>query len=219
MAESSSANVSADGEQSTAKTPSSNSPSLLETPSGRKLAYEQLSGSSPGVVYVHGLCSNMNSTRGNRLADYCKNKELCYLRFDLSGHGRSSEEFEMCNITMWIEDMSVILDELTEEPQIIVGDGLGAWLMFLYTMRNPDRVFGLVGVAPAVDFTQRLWKGLDKAARSEAKKMGKYPFPSPVSDGSVVLSVELIVDGEKHSILDMPGKSLLFVQNTAKVYA
>ena len=196
--------------QPAAKSPQSNSPSFLETPSGRKIAYEQQSGSSPGVVYLHGLCSNMYTLRGERLADYCRTNDVCYLRLDLSGHGRSSESLEQCNITTWLEDVAEVLEMLTQEPQIIVGDGLGGWLMFLYTMRNPERVSGLVGVAPAVDFTQRLWKGLDKDTRKEVVRVGKYPFPSPVGEDPVVLSLDTIVDGEKHSILEMPGKCVRF---------
>ena len=192
-------------DESSAKSPTMTSPLFLETPSGRKIAYDQQSGSSPGVVYLHGLCSNMASLRGERLAKYCQEKDVNYLRFDLSGHGRSSEMLEQCTITSWLEDVNDVLEMLTQEPQIIVGDGLGGWLMFLYTMRNPDRVIGLVGVAPAVDFTQRLWKSLDKDTRKEVRRVGKYPFPSPVSSEPIVLSLEMIVDGEKHSILDMPG--------------
>ncbi len=188
-----------------AKSISTKSPSFLETPSCRKIAYDQQSGSSPGVVYLHGLCSNMTSLRGERLAKYCQESGMSYLRFDLPGHGKSSEALEQCTISSWLEDVKDVLEALTQGPQIIVGDGLGGWLMFLYTMRNPDRIFGLVGVAPAVDFTQRLWKGLDKDTRKEVRRLGKYSFPSPVGGEPVVLSLETIVDGEKHSILDMPG--------------
>ena len=193
-------------EQPSAKSPPSNSPSFLETPSGSKIAYELQPGSTPGVVYLHGLCSNMSSVRGERLAEHCKEKGVFYLRFDLSGHGRSSGTIEQSTITSWLENVAEVLDSLTRESQVIVGDGLGAWLMFLYTMRNPDRVFGLVGVAPGVDFTHRLWKGLDKDTRKEVQRVGKYPFPSPISEETVVLSLDLIVDGERHSILDMPGE-------------
>ena len=192
-----------DREQPTAKLTSS--PSFVETPSGRKLSYEQQDGSSPGVVFIHGLCSDMRSTKATQLAEYCKEKDISYLRFELSGHGSSSGNFKECNISDWLEDLEHIVEILTHGPQVIVGDALGGWLMLLYTMRNPDRVFGLVGIATAADFTQRLWKGLDKSTRDEVKRIGYYPFPSPVSDEPVVLTLDMIVDGEKHSILDMPG--------------
>lgn len=195
-----------DNGEPSAKSLISMSPSFLETSNGRKIAYEQIPGSSPGVVYLHGLCSNMNSVRGDLLAKYCREKGVSYLRFDLPGHGRSSEAIEQCTLSSWLEDIIEIIDKLTHEAHIIVGDALGGWLMFLYALRNPDRVYGLVGIAPAVDFTQRLWKGLSKDTRIEFRRNGKYPFPSPIGAEPVVLTIDMILDGEKHSILDMPGE-------------
>ena len=82
---------------------------------------------------------------------------------------------------------------------------MGGWLVFLYTMRNPENVAGLVGIASAVDFTQRLWKGLDKAMRQEVNRSGVYHMPSPYLKDPIELTMDFILDGEKHGILDMPG--------------
>ena len=109
---------------------------FVDTPSGRKLAYEQLQGSSPGLVYVHGLCSTMNGVKATALKRYCSDKEISYLRFDLSGHGGSSCPFKDCTISQWLEDIEAILELLTSGPQVLIGSSIGAWLVFLYTMRT-----------------------------------------------------------------------------------
>ena len=77
--------------------------------------------------------------------------------------------------------------------------------MFLYTLRNPDKVCGLVGIATAADHTQRVWKGLDKEKKVEVQRSGVYDMPNEYGTDPIPLSMELFSDGEKYSILDMPG--------------
>ena len=178
---------------------------FLETSAGRKLAYKRLEGTSPGVVYLHGLSSTMNGQKARALENLCMSKGHAFVCFDLSGHGQSSENFSDCNITMWLEDLDSIFTSLTSGRQIIVGSSIGGWLMFLYTMRNPDNVCGLIGVSAAADFTHQLWSGLSKEEQQQVKKSGMYKLPSPYSDQPYDLTLQLIQDGDKYSILDMPG--------------
>ena len=185
--------------------------SFFDTPEGRKLAYHKLDGASPGVVYVHGLCSDMNGLKAIALEDYCRSRGRAYFRFELSGHGQSSETFTDCNISTWLEDMSAVLDSLTEGPQVLVGSSIGAWLMFLYTMRNPDKVHGLIGVASAPDYTERLWKGLDKDTQQAVKRSGVYKLQSSYDNEPMSITMQLFQDGEKHNILDMPGMMPFFI--------
>ena len=181
---------------------------FLETPEGRRLAYRKLEGSSPGVVFIHGLNSDMNGTKAVALEQVCKRQGSAYVRFDLSGHGQSSMDFNLCNITVWLEDLNSVLSSLTKGPQVLVGSSLGGWLMFLCTMRNPDNIFGLIGVGVAPDFTQRLWKQLSAEGKQEVKKAGVYRLETPYSTESYEVTLQLIQDGDKYSIMDMPGEEL-----------
>lgn len=181
---------------------------FLETREGRRLAYHKLDGSSPGVVFIHGLNSDMNGQKAVALEQVCKRQGSAYVRFDLSGHGQSSMDFNLCNITVWLEDLNSVLSSLTEGPQVLVGSSLGGWLMFLCTMRNPDNIVGLIGVGVAPDFTQRLWKELSVEGKREVKKSGVYRLETPYSTESYELTLQLIQDGDKYSIMDMPGEEL-----------
>jgi pimeloyl-ACP methyl ester carboxylesterase len=184
-------------------------PSFLDTPQGRKLAYHQTRGELPGVVYIHGLNSSMDGEKCTALESFCRARGRAFVRFELSGHGRSSGSLLESTVTAWLEDVSAVMTSLTDGPQILIGSSLGGWLMFLYTLRNPDKVCGLMGVATAADFTQRLWKGLDKETRVEVQRSGVYQMPSQGYPDPVPLSMELILDGEKYSILDMPGIEII----------
>lgn len=185
---------------------SSSDAQFLDTIEGRRLAYHKLEGASPGVVFIHGLNSDMSGKKALALEQVCKRQGKAYVRFDLSGHGQSSVEFSTSNITTWLEDLNSILSSLTKGPQVLVGSSIGGWLMFLYTMRNPDNIFGLIGVGVAPDFTQSLWKGLSKEGKQEVKKTGVFKLETPCCNECYEITLQLIQDGDKYSIMDMPGE-------------
>ncbi len=150
----------------------------------------------------------MNGQKALALEDFCSKRGTAFVRFELSGHGDSSQNFKDCNVTMWLEDLNAILSSLTKEQQILVGSSIGGWLMFLYTMRNPDIISGLLGVSTAPDLTQQLWKGLDKETKKEVRRTGVYHMKSAYNNEPYEISLDLIQDGAKYTILDMPGKYL-----------
>ncbi len=160
------------------------------------------------MVFIHGLKSNMNGQKALAIEDFCRRRGTAFVRFELSGHGDSSQNFKDCNVTMWLEDLNAVLSSLTKEQQILVGSSIGGWLMFLYTMRNPDIIYGLLGISTAPDFTQQLWKGLDKETKKEVRRTGVYHMKSAYSNEPYEISLDLIQDGAKYTILDMPGISL-----------
>ena len=190
---------------STSKPTGSDSVSYLETPEGRRLAYSKVEGSLPGVVYIHGLASNMHGTKATSIERFCRERGISYVRFELSGHGQSSESFRECTVTTWLEDLQTVMEKVAEGPRVLVGSSVGGWLMLLYTMRNPERVTGLVGIATGADFTQRLWKEMDKETQQQVKRNGVYRLASSYHPSPLEITLDLILDGEKHGILNMPG--------------
>ena len=190
----------------TSKPTGTDSVRYLETPEGRRLAYCKVEGSLPGVVYIHGLASNMNGTKATAIERFCGERGISYVRFELSGHGQSSESFRECTVTTWLEDLQTVMEKVAEGQRVLVGSSVGGWLMLLYTMRNPERVTGLVGIAAGADFTQRIWKEMDKETQQQVKRNGVYHLKSPYHSSPLEITLDLILDGEKHGILDMPGE-------------
>ena len=184
----------------------SDSVRYLETPEGRRLAYSKVEGSLPGVVFVHGLGSNMHGTKATAIEGFCRERGISFVRFELSGHGQSSESFRECTMTTWLEDLQTVMEKVAEGPRVLVGSSVGGWLALLYTMRNPEHVTGLVGIATAADFMQRLWKEMDKETQQQVKRNGVYHLAAPYHTPPLEITLDLILDGEKHGILDMPGK-------------
>lgn len=180
-------------------------PSILVAPGGASLAYHRLRPARPGrtgVVFIHGFQSDMEGGKALFLEDWCRARGRAFVRFDQSGHGHSSGRFEDGTIGAWARDVIAILDSVTEGPQVLVGSSMGGWLMLLATLARPNRVAGLVGLAPAPDFTEDLmWDTMSPETRAELIASGRLLVPNAYDDTATVLTRALIEDGRTHLLL------------------
>lgn len=68
---------------------------------------------------------------------------------------------------------SQLAKEKGVEKFIIVGAGVGGWIMLHAAQKKPDTVMGLVGVAADPDFTETLvWPALDDATKDKVMAEG-----------------------------------------------
>ena len=180
-------------------------PCFLTTPQGRSIAYERVKGHGPGIVFLHGLRSDMTGTKAVALADWARRTGRAFLRFDCSGHGLSSGRFEDGAIGDWFEDAQAALDRLTDGPQVLVGSSMGGWLALLLARALPGRVKGLVGIAAAPDFTEdSMWAQATEAQRAALLRDGFIQRPSDYGDAPYVITRRLIEDGRAHLVLRDP---------------
>ena len=172
---------------------------------GEHLAFRAIPGaSSRTVVWLGGFNSQMTGTKAQALADWARGAGRAFVRFDYFGHGASSGAFVDGTVTRWREDALAVIDQLTEGPLVLVGSSMGGWLACLAALARPERVAGLVLVAPAADFTERLlWAGMDAGARRAMKEQGVWMRPSLYGD-PYPIGRALIEDGARWSILPGP---------------
>ncbi|QUD87488.1 alpha/beta fold hydrolase [Phenylobacterium montanum] len=171
---------------------------------GAELAYRKVEGPGPTVVWLGGFRSDMAGTKAQALADRAMKEGRAYLRFDYFGHGESGGAFEAGTITRWRADALAAIDRLTEGPLVLVGSSMGGWLACLAAMARPERLQGLVLVAPAADFTERLMRPeMDAAAQAEMKKTGIWLRPSDYGDPYPITRA-LLEDGARWGILPGP---------------
>ena len=112
---------------------------FLTTAQGRKLAYHKTEGVGPTVVFLGGLKSDMEGTKAIHLEAWCRERRQSFLRFDYSGHGKSSERFEDGCISDRHEDTLAAVDALTEGPLVIVGSSMGGWQALLLAKAPASR--------------------------------------------------------------------------------
>ena len=177
---------------------------FFDTQYGARLAYARHRGSGRGVVFLHGLMSDMNGSKALHLDQWARATGRPFLRFDCSGHGQSSGQFRQGCIGDWFRDAGAIIRGLTEGPQILVGSSMGGWLMLLLAQSMPERIAGLVGIAAAPDFTEDMWAAMSVSERAHLRHQGVGTVPDSNPGGSFGVWKRLIEDGREHCVLDLP---------------
>jgi pimeloyl-ACP methyl ester carboxylesterase len=181
-----------------------------QAPNQRGIAFRRrapVRNSGPGVVWLSGYRSDMDSTKATALDAEAERRGLAFLRFDYSGHGRSDGRLEDGTISCWLEETLALVQAESEGPQVLVGSSMGGWLALLAARAlneavETERVKGLILIAPAVDFTETLiWAKAPDEARRAIMEEGVWRRPSAYSDEPDCLTRGLIEDGRKHLLL------------------
>lgn len=157
------------------------------------------------VVWLGGFHSDMSGTKALAVEAWCAQTGRAFVRFDYFGHGQSSGAFEDGDITRWCSDALTIIDEVIPGPLVLVGSSMGGWIALLAALKRAERVRGLVLIAPAPDFTNRLmWDQFDEDVRDEIMSNGKWLRPSAYGDAPYPITRRLIEDGRQNLLLDAP---------------
>lgn len=177
----------------------------LTTPQGRHIAYHRTEGRGPGVVFLGGFRSDMTGSKALHLQAWAEATGRAFLRFDYSGHGASHGDFVDGAISDWREDAAAVIEVLTDGPQVLVGSSMGGWIALLLARDMPGHVAGLVGIAAAPDFTERMWEDeFTPADKTTLLEAGILHRPSDYSDDPYPITRRLIEDGRRNLVLDQP---------------
>ncbi len=173
----------------------------------RRIAYRRTDGEKgrTGIVWCGGLRSDMQGGKATALHAMAEEEGRPFLRFDYTGHGESNFQFEETTITNWREDAIDAIDHLTDGPLVLVGSSMGGWTSLLATLARPERVRGLVLIAPAPDFTERLmWRSeFTDEIRNEIETKGFWMRPSEYEEPYAITKA-LIEEGRNHLVTDKP---------------
>lgn len=187
-------------------------PSFLSRagPSGPyELAYRHREGTRPGVTWLGGFMSDMDGTKATALWDWAGETGRAATLFDYMGHGRSGGTFTDGTISLWLEDALAVLAEVVRGETVLVGSSMGGWIALLLARRlcaeDPERarlVKGMVLIAPAVDFTERLmWPEFSEDMKREVMEAGRTLLPSGYGRPYPITRA-LIEDGRRNLLLD-----------------
>ncbi|MFN7180283.1 alpha/beta fold hydrolase [Hyphomonas sp.] len=174
------------------------------SPEGRRLAYRRVraAAGSPTFVWLCGFKSDMSGGKAQAVEAWSKAHGHGALLFDYSGHGQSEGRFEDGTISAWREDMLAVIDALSEGSLVLVGSSMGGWMALLAAQARPERVKGLVLIAPAPDFTEKLmWPEFTPEQQDEILQEGFTLRPSDYGEPYAITRA-LIEDGRNWSILD-----------------
>lgn len=152
-----------------------------------------------------GFRSNMSGAKAVALDRWAARTGRSFARFDYRGHGESSGAFTDGTIGQWRDDTLTVLDRVVEGPVVLVGSSMGAWIALLAALARPEKVSGLVLVAPAVDFTEELiWQRMPDDIRAVLKQKGVWSRASDYSDQPDEITLRLVEEGRRHLLFGGP---------------
>jgi pimeloyl-ACP methyl ester carboxylesterase len=190
----------------------------------RRIAYraERAADDGMGLFWLPGYKSDMASTKATELAAFARGKGYGCTRFDYSGHGVSSGDFEEGTIGAWLDEAEAVFRNVTSGKQIIVGSSMGGYIALLLLRRllasapeEAARIAGLVLIAPAWDMTEELmWKQFNLKARRELEDTGVFRQPSEYGEPYAITRA-LIEEGRSHLMAKRPfdpGRPVVILQ-------
>ena len=178
---------------------------------GVRIAYRRSFSGSPsdkqrsGLVWLGGFHSDMRGEKASALHEAARSAGRSFIRFDYFGHGESEGDFAEGTVTRWRNDALAVIDQLTDGPLVLVGSSMGGWMALLAALVRSARVKGLVLLAPAPDFTEKLmWDRFDASLKRQVMERGWWMRPSPYDAQGYPITRALIEDGRNWLIMDRP---------------
>ena len=174
------------------------------TLSKRKIKYLFINKNSQiTVVFFHGLMSDMVGAKPTAIQKFCRKLKLNFLKFEYSGHGRSSGKFIEGNISKWTDEAKQLIKSKIKNDKnlIFVGSSMGSWIALNLFSFFKKQIKGFIGIASAPEFLEKLmWKKFSKKIKKiiMTKKIyhlehGGFIYP---------ITKQLIFDGRKNKVLN-----------------
>lgn len=169
-------------------------------PDGTRIAFRFTTGEGPALVFLPGYMSDMAGGKAVAVFDWAVSKGRACLLLDYSGCGESEGDFADGTLSRWRDEVLALIESMVAGPVVLIGSSMGGWLMLLVALAlPPDRRAGLIGIAPAPDFTDWGRSAEDKAklrAGEAIYEPNQYgPEPTPTYPG-------FWADGEANKLLD-----------------
>ncbi|CAG8457234.1 10476_t:CDS:1 [Diversispora eburnea] len=112
----------------------------------------------PKVIYINGYNSEMQTSKKVAyITKFCENFGIDLLTFDHYAHGLSTGSFLKATVGRWYKDLCLLIEKKTSGPQLLIGSSMGTWLALLVVLKNKNlrnRIHGIIGIAPAINFTE-----------------------------------------------------------------
>jgi len=162
-------------------------------------------GAEPTVLWLGGFRSDMAGGKATALAEWGARQGRRVVRFDYRGHGESGGRFEDYAVSDWLADAEAVMQTVVAGSALVVGSSMGGWIALLLARAHARRgtpLAGLVLIAPAADFTERLmWPQLPDTVRAQIMNHGIATVPSEYG-GPYPVTRRLFEDGRNHLLYE-----------------
>ena len=176
----------------------------FSTSAKRKIKYLFLNTKSQiTVVFFHGFMSDMIGKKPVAIQKFCRKKKIGFIKFEYSGHGKSSGKFINGNISKWTNDAKQLIRAKTKSKKklIFIGSSMGSWIALNLFPFFKKQVKGFIGISSAPEFLENLmWKNFSRKIKKII--MTKKIYYLERSGFIYPLTKQLILDGRKNKILN-----------------
>lgn len=154
---------------------------------GRRIAFRFTPGTGPCLVFLPGYRSDMSGSKATALFAEAQAMGRPCLLMDYSGCGQSAGDFAEGTLSKWRDEVLALVASYVSGPVLLAGSSMGGWLMLLVAAHLKHRLAGLIGIAPAPDFTRWGYSEEQRASLAAGEilyKPNPYgPEPTPTHPG------------------------------------
>ncbi len=175
-----------------------------DLPDGRRIAYRYRDGDGPMLVFLPGYMSDMAGGKATAVYDWAGAQGRACLLLDYSGCGASSGDFADGTLTRWRDEVLRVIDAAgaaAGKRVVLVGSSMGGWLMLMVSLALGERLAGMVGIAPAPDFSRWGFSDEHKAQLTAGETVFE---DNPYGPDPTPTHARFWQDAETHLILDAP---------------
>ena len=147
--------------------------------------------------------SDMVGGKPTAIQRFCRKNKLSFLKFEYSGHGKSTGKFTKGNISKWTSEAKQLIKSKIKRNKnlIFIGSSMGSWIALNLFSFFKNQIKGFIGIASAPEFLEKLmWKKFSKKIKKiiMTKKIyhldhGGFNYP---------ITKQLIMDGRKNKVLN-----------------
>jgi len=171
---------------------------------GRRIAFRYTHGAGPCLVFLPGYMSDMSGSKATALFAEAEAHGRACLLLDYSGCGQSAGndmagDFADGSLSRWRDEVLALIASYVAGPVLLAGSSMGGWLMLLVADRLKHRLAGMIGIAPAPDFTQ--W-GYTEAQRAQLAAGETIYEPNPYGPEPTPTHARFFADAECHLRLE-----------------
>ena len=115
------------------------------------------------VVFFHGFMSDMLGSKPSAIQKFCNKKKIDFLKFEYSGHGKSSGKFIEGNISKWTNDAKQLIRKKVKKNKnlIFIGSSMGSWIALNLLPYFKKKIKGFIGISSAPEFLEELFKKIN----------------------------------------------------------
>ena len=168
---------------------------------GRRIAFRFTDGTGPCLVFLPGYMSDMSGSKASALFAEAQEQGRACLLMDYSGCGQSAGDFADGMLSKWRDEVLALVASYVSGPVLLVGSSMGGWLMLLVAEHLTRRLAGMIGIAPAPDFTR--W-GYSEAQRASLAAGEILYEPNPYGPEPTPTHAAFWQDAQSRLMLDRP---------------